>query len=134
MKNKEVLLGKSPEEIKVLIEQLGMKSFVAKQITQWLYQKQISDFDQMTNISKPNRDKLKQYFEIGRSQPVSVQESTDGTKKYLYKTANGHFIEAAFIPEETRNTLCVFFTSGMQNGLRVLCDWKDEIPRSTPSG
>lgn len=116
---KEILFGKNPQEIEEAISPLGMKPFVAKQITHWLYQKQAKIFDQMVNISKANREILSEKFEIGRSEPVNAQESTDGTKKYLYRTSTGRFIEAAYIPEKTRNTLCV----SSQVGCKMACEF-----------
>lgn len=113
---KEILFGKTPTEIEESVEKLGLKSFVSKQISHWLYQKQVIDFEQMANISKANRLILSENFEIGRSMPINVQESNDGTKKYLFKTNTGTFIEAAYIPERTRNTLCVSSQIGCKMG------------------
>lgn len=110
------IFGLNPQEIQEKTQALKLPKFVAKQISHWLYQKQVQEFDEMRNISKKNLELLKEHFTIGRSQPISAQEASDGTKKYLYKTAHGRFIEAAFIPEENRNTLCVSSQIGCKMG------------------
>ena len=113
------LLGASLEELKDIVAQLGMPPFTARQITDWLYKKRISEIDEMTNISLKNRALLNEKFEVGRSLPVQVSVSDDGTKKYLFQTGNQHFIETVFIPEEHRNTLCV----SSQIGCKMNCEF-----------
>jgi len=113
---KEILFGKSLEEIIDAVTKLGMQKFVGKQITHWLYQKQVISFDKMVNISKKNIALLKKEFTLGRTPPISEQEASDGTKKYLFKTITGRFIEAAYIPERTRSTLCVSSQMGCKMG------------------
>ena len=105
--NKIPLIGKTIVELQYIVTELGLPSFTAKQIAEWLYKKRVATIDEMTNISLKNRTLLSERYETGRSQPVQVQESTDGTKKYLFKTSDGHFIETVFIPEDDRATLCV---------------------------
>jgi 23S rRNA (adenine2503-C2)-methyltransferase len=101
------LVGKTLDELKTLVAELGMPAFTAKQISEWLYKKRAVNIDDMTNVSAKNRELLKGKYEVGRSLPVQVAESTDGTKKYLFKTEAGHFIETVYIPDEDRATLCV---------------------------
>lgn len=73
----------------------------------------------MTNLSKKARAILSENYKIGYIKPINVQKSKDGTKKYLYKTANGSLIETAYIPEKTRNTLCV----SSQVGCKMACEF-----------
>jgi len=115
-KQKEILFGKSLKEITDEVVELGMQKFVGKQITHWLYQKQVTSFDRMVNISKKNLETLKREFTLGRTAPKSEQEASDGTKKYLFKTITGRYIEAAYIPEQNRNTLCVSSQMGCKMG------------------
>lgn len=115
--NKTALIGKTHDELKELFAELGMPAFTAKQITEWIYKKRVFSIDQMTNISVKNRTKLNQSFEVGRLLPVQFQESVDGTKKYLFKTTDGQFIESVYIPEDDRNTLCV----SSQIGCKMNC-------------
>ncbi|MDR1584941.1 MAG: 23S rRNA (adenine(2503)-C(2))-methyltransferase RlmN [Prevotellaceae bacterium] len=115
--NKTPLTGKSLDDLRTLVQELKMPVFTAKQLAEWLYVKRVASIDEMTNISKKNREILSQNYEVGRSEPVQVQESVDGTKKYLFKTAAGHFIETVFIPEDDRATLCV----SSQVGCKMNC-------------
>jgi len=115
-KEKDIIFGKSLEEISLITQELGMQNFVAKQIAHWLYKKQAISFENMKNISKKNLDLLSERFIVGRSLPISVQSAKDGTKKYLFRTNNGRFIESAFIPDKTRNTLCVSSQIGCKMG------------------
>ena len=101
-----ILLGKTFHELQNITSELGLPSFTAKQICDWLYKKKVLNIDEMTNISQKNRELLNEKYIVGRTKPVEVQESVDGTKKYLFQVAGG-FIETVYIPEEDRATLCV---------------------------
>ena len=116
MEEKDYLFGKTLDELKSICMELGLPGFTAKQIADWLYKKDIHSIDEMSNLSKKARALLNQKFEFGTSEPVSVQESNDGTKKYLFKTPSNKFIEAAYIPEKKRNTLCVSSQIGCKMG------------------
>jgi len=111
--NKISLVGKTIDELKTIISELGMPSFTAKQIAEWLYKKRVFSLDEMTNISAKNRVLLADKYEVGRSLPVQTVESEDGTKKYLFKTEGGHFIESVYIPDEDRATLLRVIASGL---------------------
>jgi 23S rRNA (adenine2503-C2)-methyltransferase len=113
---KEPLFGKTLDQLKDVVTQLGMPGFTAKQIADWLYKKEISSIADMSNISKSHREKLAEKYELGLSEPVKVQTSIDGTKKYLYRSYQGKFIESAFIPDRARNTLCVSSQVGCKMG------------------
>ncbi len=112
----EALFGKTLEELKVTASENGLPGFTAKQMAQWLYQKGVSEIDEMTNLSKDARTKLKEKYEIGRVAPSKEQASVDGTKKYLYPAHKGLFIEAAYIPENDRHTLCISSQIGCKMG------------------
>lgn len=105
--SKTQLIGKSLSELEEIVSDLGMPKFTAKQISDWLYKKRTSEMDEMSNISLKNRIALKETYEIGRSLPIQTSASVDGTKKYLFKTNDGHFIETVYIPDGERATLCV---------------------------
>ncbi len=113
---KENLFGKTLNELQDICAQLGFPAFTAKQMTEWLYRKNISSIDEMTNISAKNRDKLKKGFLLGITPHSKVQESIDGTKKYLFPTRTAKYIEAAYIPETSRATLCVSSQIGCKMG------------------
>jgi len=114
--NKISLVGKTFEELKTIVSELGMPAFTAKQISEWLYKKRAFNIEEMTNISVKNRAILSEKYEIGRNLPVQTAASTDGTIKYLFKTEGGHFIETVYIPEEDRATLCVSSQVGCKMG------------------
>ena len=117
MQQKEYLFGKTLNELKEVCKELALPGFTAKQIADWLYKKDINSIDEMSNLSKKARLMLNDRYEFGTSSSVSVQESKDGTKKYLFKTPAGKYIEAAYIPEKNRNTLCV----SSQVGCKMAC-------------
>ena len=113
---KEALFGKTLSQLEEIVRELGMPRFTASQIADWVYKKDISSIDEMSNISKAHRNLLSEKFDLGLSEPVKVQTSIDGTKKYLYRSLAGKFIEAAYIPERNRNTLCVSSQVGCKMG------------------
>lgn len=115
MKGKS-LYGKTVAELKEVAALLGLPAFNAKQIADWLYKKKVMSIDSMTNLSAKTRELLKEHYNLGLVPPSNVQTSADGTKKYLYPTANGKFIEAAYIPDRDRATLCVSSQVGCKMG------------------
>jgi len=110
------LFGKTLDELKQITVSSGLPAYTAKQVSEWLYKKGVFSIDEMTNISLKNREKLKEDYEVGRVMNTKVQTSVDGTKKYLFPTASGRFIEAAYIPESDRATLCVSSQVGCKMG------------------
>ncbi len=117
MQEKETLFGKTLIEIQNIVEDLHLPKFTAQQITDWLYKKEISSIDEMTNLSKKVRALLNDKYIYGLVDSTQVQESIDGTKKYLFPTQTGHFIETAMIPDEKRHTVCV----STQKGCKMNC-------------
>jgi 23S rRNA (adenine2503-C2)-methyltransferase len=112
----ETLFGKNLEELKVISRDLGLPAFTGKQLSEWLYQKEVSGFDEMTNLSKKARELLASKFQIGLHEPIEVQESVDGTRKYLFPGTPGTFIETAYIPDQDRATVCVSSQVGCKMG------------------
>jgi len=94
-----------------------MPRFAAKQIASWLYGKKVASIDEMTNLSLKHRELLKDIYEVGGEAPVDAMRSVDGTVKYLYRVGEGHYVEAVYIPEEDRATLCV----SSQVGCKMNC-------------
>ena len=113
---KEKLFGKTLKELQDVASNIGMPKFTAKQMADWLYKKEISSVDEMTNLSKNARELLNEKYEFGATQPSKVQESADGTKKYLFPTFQHKFIETAMIPERDRLTVCVSSQVGCKMG------------------
>ena len=105
------LLGLPKMRIRDLFEEAGLDAKQAKlrskQVYHWLYHRGVTEFDAMTDIAKQMRPWLDQRFIVGRPNVVEAQHSTDGTRKWLLQTDDGHEFEMVFIPDETRGTLCV---------------------------
>ncbi len=114
--NKEPLYGKTLTELEALCAHISLPKFTAKQIANWLYVKRVTSIEQMTNLSQKARTLLQGTHEIGLTAPSRVTESQDGTKKYLFATSQGHYIESAYIPASDRSTLCVSSQAGCRMG------------------
>lgn len=114
---KRYLLGMTLAELKEAVQEVGMPAFTAKQIADWVYKKRVSSIHEMTNISLNNREKLQQHFAVGQRPPADAARSCDGTVKYLYAVDNNHFVEAVYIPDGERATLCV----SCQVGCKMNC-------------
>lgn len=111
------LIGKSLPELQQIVATLGMPRFTAGQIAQWIYKKHAMSIDDMTNLSKKNREALSEQYCVGAMEPADSQHSKDGTVKYLFPTEDGHYIETVFIPDHDRATLCV----SCQVGCKMNC-------------
>lgn len=115
--DKPTLLGMTLPEIQAVAAELGMPRFAAKQIAAWIYDKKVADIDGMTNLSLKHRELLKSRYELGASAPVEAVYSVDGTVKYLFPAGEGRYVEAVYIPEAERATLCV----SSQVGCKMNC-------------
>lgn len=111
------LLGLSVGELKEVVAQMGMPTFTGKQIAQWMYVNNVKSIDEMTNVSKRNRERLAKEYTIGAMPPIDAQHSVDGTIKYLFPTQSGKFVETVYIPDRDRATLCV----SCQVGCKMNC-------------
>lgn len=130
----EKLFGKTLDELKDLCVKQGLPAYTGKQLTEWMYKKDISGFEEMTNISKATRELLSKTYELGIQEPIDVQESSDGTKKYLFPTLPGKFIETAFIPDGKRNTVCVSSQVGCKMGCLFCMTGKQGFQGNLTSG
>ena len=98
----------SPGEIEKFVSDNNLQPFRAKQISKWVYQKGAACFEEMSDLSKDFRDLLTFSFSMEPSIELAQEQiSKDGTKKYLFKLADGNQIETVLIPEKSRNTLCI---------------------------
>lgn len=104
MKN---ILNYNKQELVTELEKLGLEKFRAKQIWNWIYAKGVSDFNKMSNIKKEYQEKLAKEFEITRPKIDNELIASDGVIKWLIKFGDGNLIEAVYIPEKTRGTLCI---------------------------
>jgi 23S rRNA (adenine2503-C2)-methyltransferase len=101
------LLGMPQGELEALFADLGDKPFRARQLLQWMYQRGVTDFDAMTDLSKSLRAKLSERATVTLPRVDSQHESTDGTVKWLFASGSGQRVEAVYIPEPARGTLCI---------------------------
>ena len=115
---REQLLGKTPDELKEIALKVGLPAFTGKQIAGWLYGRKVRSIDEMTNISKIGRERLKEEYSLGVTLPSACQVSSDGTKKYLFPIGEGDAVEAVMIPDDDRKTLCVSSQAGCRMGCR----------------
>ncbi len=114
----ETLLGKTPVELKEAALKVGLPAFAGKQIAGWMYDKKVRSIDEMTNISKAGRERLKEEYDLGVIHPSACQESVDGTRKYLFPLGGGDAVEAVMIPDDDRKTLCVSSQAGCRMGCK----------------
>ncbi len=115
---KKPLTGLTLEQLRNVAAECGMPSFAAKQMSQWLYEKRVTSIDEMTNLSKSARQRLSTDYCIGVTPPKAAAESTDGTVKYLFDGKGGRDIEAVYIPDKDRATLCVSSQAGCRMGCK----------------
>jgi len=115
--DKKPLLGMTQTELKALAKELGMPAFTGGQIAQWIYQKHAKSIEEMTNLSKKNRELLSAEYCVGTIPHADAQYSKDGTIKYLFPTVSGKQVETVFIPDHNRATLCV----SCQVGCKMNC-------------
>lgn len=118
--DREKLYGKTLNELIAVAKRTGLPGYAARQMADWLYAKGIHSTEEMTNLSKKAREIISSEYEIGLYPPSDVSESSDGTKKYLYKVLNNKYIETAYIPDKDRATICVSSQSGCKMGC-VFC-------------
>ena len=101
------LIGKSEADLCTIFSGLGEKPFRARQVLQWIHQRNASDFDAMTDLSKSLRTELGRVASIQLPEVLSEQISVDGTVKWLFESGAGQAVETVFIPEPGRGTLCI---------------------------
>ena len=101
------------EELKELMADLGEKPFRAAQIYEWLHKRLAEDYDEMTNLSKSLRQKLKENYPIVNLKPLEIQTSKiDGTQKYLFCLPDGNVIESVLMKYEHGNSVCISSQAG----------------------
>jgi len=117
------LIGMTRAELSAALVDIGVAERQAKmrerQVWAWLYQRGVQSFAAMSNLSKDLRIKLAEAYTIERPEIVTRQVSKDGTRKYLLRIEGGHEVEAVYIPEEDRGTLCV----SSQVGCTLTCSF-----------
>ena len=123
------------EEMKVFVTEIGEKPFRGKQIYQWLHEKQVTSFDEMTNLSAKLRDRLKETAALTVLKEVTVQTSAlDGTKKYLFELEDGNMVESVLMRYHHGNSVCISSQAGCRMGCKFCASTLDGLVRGlTPA-
>ncbi len=111
------LIGMTQAELQDVAVGLGIPAFIGKQLAQWIYQKKVTSFEEMNNLSKKNRALLEEKYCVGRINPSGCQKSSDGTMKFVFPVTGSRLIESVYIPDHDRATLCV----SSQVGCKMNC-------------
>ncbi|WP_156116876.1 23S rRNA (adenine(2503)-C(2))-methyltransferase RlmN [Massilia sp. 9096] len=124
------LLDFDPAQLVAYCAELGEKPFRAKQLQRWIHQFGVADFDDMTDLAKSLREKLKTRATVTAPAIISDHTSSDGTRKWLVDVGNGNAVETVFIPEETRGTLCISTQAGCAVNCRFCSTGKQGFNRN----
>ncbi|MCH5331137.1 MAG: 23S rRNA (adenine(2503)-C(2))-methyltransferase RlmN [Alistipes sp.] len=130
MEPKAKLYGLTLTELQEVCRSLELPRFAAGQIARWLYKRHVTDIGSMTDLPATARAALSQRFDTGLSAPLRESISTDGTKKYLFRTSQGAYIESAYIPDGDRATLCVSSQAGCRMGCRFCATGQQGLQHS----
>lgn len=134
MIGKPDIMDLSPGQLQQWLVQQGMAAYRGGQILRWIYGRQVGDFEQMTDLSKTDREKLKRHFEIGRLVKLKEEVSRDGSRKYLFGLGDGQRIESVLIPERGHHTLCVSSQVGCALGCRFCLTGEGGFIRNLSQG
>lgn len=115
---KKTLIGLTLEQLRDITDAVGLRPFAAKQIASWLYVKRAKSIDMMTDLPKAARERLNEEYCVGLTSPKDAAVSSDGTVKYLFDGVGGRDIEAVYIPDGDRATLCVSSQAGCKMNCR----------------
>ena len=128
------LIGLSKDELLSEIISIGEKPFRAKQLWQWIYFRGETNFDNMSNLSKELRVKLKELYTITRPKIVDEQLSIDKTHKWLLEFVDGQRIETVYIPEDNRGAVCISTQVGCAVGCKFCHTGSQKITRNLTAG
>jgi 23S rRNA (adenine2503-C2)-methyltransferase len=128
------LWGKTLTELQQVAAELGMPRFAAGQMASWLYKKGAADIAQMTDLSQKHRGVLAENYIVGHTEPAQTHISADGTRKYLYPTAEGGAVEAALIPDGERATMCVSSQAGCRMGCEFCMTGRQGLQHNLAAG
>ena len=128
------LLDFDLEGLAAFVETLGEKRFRATQLFRWIHQRGESDFDRMSDLAKSLREKLRTAARIEALPVITRNDSADGTIKWLFDVRDGNAVEAVFIPEDDRGTLCVSSQAGCAVGCRFCSTGHQGFSRNLTTG
>ena len=119
MHGKQNIKSMDHEELKAFFVSIGEKPFRAKQVYQWMHEKQADGFDEMSNLSKNLREKLSEICEYTCLENVQTLVSKlDGTRKYLFRLSDGYVIESVLMRYQHGNSVCISTQVGCRMGCR----------------
>ena len=121
-------------DLKEALEDLGEKSYRAEQIFKWIFVENVTSFDEMTNLSKELREKLKEKFDFHNFNIIQKQVSKDGTKKYLFDTLDGNAIESVLMEYKYGKTICVSSQIGCKMGCKFCASTGIKFARNLEAG
>ena len=130
MENGTPLYGLTLGDLQALCAELQLPRFAASQLARRLYRHHAASFDSMTELSLKTRALLAERFTLGLTPPLRESVSVDGTKKYLFRTSEGAFVESAYIPDRDRATLCVSSQAGCRMGCRFCATGRQGLQHS----
>ena len=122
------------EELKEELVAIGEKKYRAEQIFKWIYVDKVKKFDEMTNLSVELREKLKENYTMCNYKILRKQESSDGTKKYLFDVLDGNAIETVLMEYHHGKTVCVSSQIGCKMGCKFCASTGIQFVRSLSSG
>ena len=119
------------EELQNRFAELGEKTFRAKQVYQWMHEKLVLGYEEMSNLSKDLREKLQSEEELVKLNIVQVQESAvDGTRKYLFELPDGNVVESVWMKYHHGNSVCISSQVGCRMGCRFCASTLDGLERN----
>lgn len=127
-------LGLQAHEFDAIVQGWGLPKFRAKQVREWVYEKHVVDVDRMTNLSKSDREKLRELVSFGNSSAVADLTSEDGTKKLLLQWPNGSQAETVMIPDDDRRTACVSSQVGCPVGCKFCASGLEGVKGNLTAG
>lgn len=120
-----------PQELEAIAEQLGDRPFRAKQLYEWMHQKRVWQYDEMTNLSKKLREKLQEQYPLVPIQMAEVQTSRiDGTQKYLFRLSDGNVVESVLMKYKHGNSVCISSQVGCRMGCKFCASTLDGLTRN----
>ncbi len=122
------------DDLKEIFKQLNEKPYRAEQVFKWLYEAEVTSFDEMTNLSLELREKLKREFDFHNFKILKKQESVDGTKKYLFDILDGNAIETVLMEYHHGRTICVSSQVGCKMGCKFCASTGAKFARNLTSG
>lgn len=126
----KTLYGSTLAQLQQLCAELSLPRFAAGQIARWLYKRHVRSIAEMTDLSLAARRALEERCELGLTAPIKESVSKDSTKKYLFATSQGAYIESAYIPDGDRATLCVSSQAGCRMGCRFCATGRQGLQHS----